>query len=435
LVKNTHVLIRFSEIWLKSKVTRSKLLHLLSRNIEAAVGERPVDRYFRLVAGYSPGIRGRLSRVFGVKSFSPARKVTHGKLEKEFREFSRQVEGRSFRVTVHRPWKGYPKKSMELEKELGAIADEFGKVDLTGFEVNLEVEIHEDGAYLFSERVPGPGGMPYGSEGKALAMFSGGIDSPVAAWMMARRGAAVELLFINPLGPALESRVSAVFKSLEPWLPGARLHVVDAKEEIDGISTAITEGERQTVYKRFMYRVAAVVARELACAGIVTGESLGQVSSQTLQSLSVINGSVDFPVFRPLIGMDKDEIVELAKRIGTFESSSSMKEFCSIETHSNANPRMEKIAREEEKLRFDFSAIASRARESTAEPLETAPPEGVKLKTIKMWEGVPELKKGEKYLFVCRQGHKSAEEVLKARSRGIEAYSLDYEKALKRGLV
>lgn len=433
--KWTHILLRFSEIWLKSKVTRKKLLRILSQNIQEAAGEHPLFENARLVIGFSPEAFDVVKRVFGIKSISPALKVEHARLVEEFKKFSEQtIKGRKFRVTVNRSWKGYPKRSTEMERELGAVAQEFGIVDLTQYDVNMEVEIHEDGAYLFADRIPGPGGMPYGSEGRALAMFSGGIDSPVAAWMVARRGAALELLFLNPLGRALESRVHQVFGSLKPWIPGARLHVVNIKKEVDEMTSVVKEGSRQTVYKRLMYRVAQEAAVRLGCAAIVTGESLGQVSSQTLQSLAVIDEAVAMPVFRPLIGMDKDEVVALARKIGTFESSSSMQEFCSIESHSNASPTMEGISREEKKLRFDYLSIATRAREVVSG--ETAPkvPDG-DFTVIKMWEGIPKLKKGGRYLFVCKQGHRSAEEALNARENGIDAYSLDYKAAKKKGII
>jgi len=297
------------------------------------------------------------------------------------------------------------------------------------------VEIHRDGAYLFTRRIPGPGGMPYGSEGKVLALFSGGIDSPVAAWMMARRGAAVEFLFLNPLGPVLESRVHAVFTSISRWFPGARLHVIDIGDEVEEIRSNVREGSRQTVYKRFMYRVAQEVAQGLGCSAIVTGESLGQVSSQTLQGLSVIDGAVGTPVFRPLIGMDKDEIVSLARRIGSFDKSSGIKEFCSVESHSNASPRVEEIEREEKKLDFDYSSIASQIRKARPVTVELgSPPEG-DFVVVKLWEGIPKLRHGKKYLFVCKSGNRSAEEALRARKAGFEAYSMDYRTALKKGVL
>jgi thiamine biosynthesis protein ThiI len=430
----THIIVRFSEIWLKSRATRRKLLGILSRNMARAAGEEPEFRRTRLFLNYAPEKLAPLSRVFGVASFSPALEVPLDGLEERFGGFARRsVRGRRFRVTVRRAWKGYPKKSPQLERELGAIADRYGTVDLTGYEVELGVEIHEGVAYLFDRRLKGPGGLPYGSEGRALALFSGGIDSPVAAWMLARRGAGLELLFLNPLGPVLESRVRGVFETLRPWLPGAELKVVDIQEEVERIRAEVKEGMRQTVLKRFLYRVAAEVARELECTALVTGENLGQVSSQTLQSLTVIDGAVKTPVFRPLIGMDKEEIVALARRIGTFKVSSKLKEFCSLEGHSNASPGVGETLRAE--LDFDHAAVASRLRASRSVELGLSPPDGVGLEVVRVWEGVPKLDASKRYLFVCKEGSRAAEEAHRARASGMEAYALGCKEARKRGLM
>ncbi len=429
----SHVLVRFSEIWTKSEVTRKKLERVLARNIEAQVGVSPEIKRGRLVlpkCNYHP-----LSRVFGVKSFSPALRVPLSRLEEEFEEFARAVKGRRFRVTVHRSWKGYGKTSQELQKELGAIAARHGKVSLRGFEVELGVEIHRDGAYLFTEKLEGPGGLPYGSEGRVLAMFSGGMDSPVAAWMVARRGAAVDALFLNPLGEGLESRVAGVFEPLKEWMPGARLFVVDIGEEVAQIREQVEEGFRQVVYKRFMYRVAGEVARRLGCEAVVTGESLGQVSSQTLRSISILE-ELGIPVLRPLIGMDKEEIIARAKELGTYGLSAGISEFCSIERHSNANPALEDVLREEGKLEFDFREISGRLREARQlDVKDLRPPAKGRFVVVRLWEGMPELEPGKKYVFVCQAGNSAYERAVEARRKGVEAYALSRKEAIKRGLL
>lgn len=435
----THVLVRFSEIWLKSPPTRRKLLRRLSDNIRGATGAEPEFTRTRLLLPYSDRSVKGLPRVFGVASFSPALRVGLDDLGAEFENFARRhVRNRPFRVSVRRAWKGHPKTSMELERELGALADRYGPVDLENYEVELGVELYEGHAYLFTGRMPGPGGLPYGSEGRVLALFSGGIDSPVAAWMAARRGAEVVPVFLNPLGEVLEAQVHRVFTTLAPWLPGARLQVADVSPEVEQIRTRVEEGTRQTVYKRFIYRVAEGLARELGCEGIVTGENLGQVSSQTLRSLAVIDRAVEFPVFRPLLGMDKEEISARAREIGTFGESSSMAEFCSLEGHSNAHPSPGGVLREEARLDFDPGEVVSRAR--PAEPTEVPdlqPPEGSldRLSVICMWEGTPELEPGRSYLFVCRQGQRAAEAANRARGEGLEAYAMSYGEARKAGLL
>ncbi|MBD3263439.1 hypothetical protein GF374_03615 [Candidatus Woesearchaeota archaeon] len=432
-----HILIRFAEIWLKSPPTRRKLLGLLSDNIKEATGEEPELRRTRLLLPYSKAALPGLSRVFGVASFSPARRVELDSLEQEFEKFARRhVHGRPFRVSVRRAWKGYPKNSMQLERELGSIADSYGPVDLENYQVNLEVELYEGHAFLFTDRMSGPGGLPYGSEGRVLALFSGGIDSPVAAWMVARRGTAVVPVFLNPLGKVLETRVQRVFETLAPWLPGAELRVADVSREVEQIRGRVKEGLRQTAYKRFIYRVAGELARKLGCAAVVTGENLGQVSSQTLTSLAVIDRAVDIPVFRPLLGMDKEEISARAREIGTFESSSAMKEFCSLESHSNANPTLGEALAQEARLDVDAGQVTSRL--GPAEPAELPdfePPSGGEFRVVKVWKGTPKLEKGARYLFVCRLGLRAEEEAYRARQCGFEAYALDYGTARRRNLI
>ena len=270
---------------------------------------------------------------------------------------------------------------------------------------------------------------------RVLAMFSGGMDSPVAAWMVARRGAAVDALFLNPLGEGLESRVAGVFEPLKEWMPGARLFVVDIGEEVAQIREQVEEGFRQVVYKRFMYRVAGEVARRLGCEAVVTGESLGQVSSQTLRSISILE-ELGIPVLRPLIGMDKEEIIARAKELGTYGLSAGISEFCSIERHSNANPALEDVLREEGKLEFDFREISGRLREARQlDVKDLRPPAKGRFVVVRLWEGMPELEPGKKYVFVCQAGNSAYERAVEARRKGVEAYALSRKEAIKRGLL
>ena len=431
------IIIRFSEIWLKSPVTRRKMIGIFKDNVSRAIGQEVGFEDARLVTAYSPRAVSGLARVFGVKSFSPVFKFRLSELSEGVRKLSRKIlsPGKSFKIDARRTVK-VGKTSMELQKELGAIAAGTGaRVDLSSPDITIGVEVHKDHAYVFLERIPGPGGMPLGVEGRALALFSGGIDSPVAAWMVARRGASVEALFLNPLGPALESKVSAVFKALEEWMPGSKLHVIDVSKEMDEIRGCVREGFRQTVYKRFIYRVAEELAKQRGGLFVVTGESLGQVSSQTLQSLHVIEGASGIPVLRPLIGMDKEEITRLARKIGTYGASSSIPEFCSMESHSNASPRIGDVLREERKLDFDYPGIAARIREASRTGIDLSPPGGRKLTVVRVWEGVPELQKNKEYLFVCKSGNVADEEALKAREMGFTAFSLSHRKARKKGLI
>ncbi len=432
-LKYTHAMIRFSEIWLKTTPTRKKMLKLMRNNIQEKIRLKAKQEAARIVVPYNDSFE-KLSNVFGVKSFSPCVKVNLTTLEEGFRKYSESVlyPGLKFRVTVKRMIKSGNKTSQQLQVDLGAIAYETGaKVNLTKFDVNIEVEIHKDFAFIFHERMNGPGGFPYGSQGRALCLFSGGIDSPVAAWMVARRGASLDFIFINPLGPALEAKVLGVFSSLKKWIPDSKLRVVDVSKEIEEIRNQVNEGNRQTILKRFMYKVSEKVSRGKP---LVTGESLGQVSSQTLKSLTVIQQSIKSLILRPLIGMDKDEIVKLARMIGSFEKSSQLSEYCSLESHSNANPELLEIIQEEKKLDFDYVEIISRIREAKAGEVDISPPDG-KFEIVKIWEGIPELEKEKKYLFICKSGNMSDEMALKARKQGFEVYSLDLKQAKKKKFI
>lgn len=427
----THTLVRFSEIWLKSPSTRNKMMGRLAGNICRAMKAKPEKEMARIV------LRGvhDLSRIFGVKSFSPCFKVPNGRLESFFAEYSSKLlrPGMKFRVTARRSAKVGEKTSMELQKSLGEIAFRTGaSVDLKNFDVNLEVEVHSEYTYVFHEKFEGPGGFPSGSQGRGLVLFSGGIDSPVAGWLMARKGMNLDFIFVNILGPALESKVKKVFSSLGEWLPGSELFVVDAVKNAESIRSQVREGLRQIVYKRMIYRIAEKFCTERKIPVIITGESLGQVSSQTAKSLACIEKAVNIPVMRPLIGMDKEEITAIAEKIGTYKYSSAIPEFCSMEDHSNASPSGFEVDQEEKNISVDFSGTTARKARNQKFDLE---PKERDYEVVLMWKALPVLKKGKKYLFVCKSGNKSAEEAVKARKAGFEAYSIDYRQAKKKGFI
>ncbi len=430
-----------SEVWIKSEVTRRKLMRLildqLSRRIEGKVyAKGPVI----FVEPYSRKNLEVLLKTFGIKVVSPAKRVKLGELEKTVVELAEESKAKTFRITAKRVWKGYEKSSIEIQRELGAsVVDKLGlKVDLKNPELEIFVEIHRDFALVYTERLEGAGGLPYSSQGRVLVLFSGGIDSPVAAWLLARRGAEVKLLFLNPLGDALESEVYEVYEALKAWIPELELYVVDTSKLVELIREKVKEGYRQVVLKRFMYRIAERVANLLKCRAIATGESLGQTSSQTLANLQIIDEVISLPVLRPLLGMDKEEITELARKIGTYEESSKIAEFCALEKHSNASAKREKVLEEEAKVKVDVEEIVSTLRPAKkVEIPELKPPEDLRdFVIIRLWkEKVPRLDPGKRYVFVCSAGNRAREEALKARRQGIEAYALSLKEAKKRGLL
>jgi tRNA uracil 4-sulfurtransferase len=337
-------LVRFGgEIFIKSRRTRSAFLSRLRGNIQDALAsaESPAslelgwDRLYVRSAG--DGAPPALARVFGISSFSPIDAVVPASVdaivEAGARVFTERVRGKRFAVRARRAGR-HPFSSHDVQVELGArLFPASAGVDLGNPEVAVHVEVRDDRAFLYSERVPGAGGLPLGVEGRAITLLSGGYDSAVAAWLMLKRGVAQEYVFCNLGGDAYERAVVQVGKVLaDDWSYGTRprLHVVDFAEPLRALREGSRERYWQVVLKRLMYRAASLVGRELGSEAIITGEAVGQVSSQTLPNLRAIEPAAELPVFRPLIGFDKDEIIERAKHIGTAGLSEQVKEYCAI---------------------------------------------------------------------------------------------------------
>ncbi|MDD1664515.1 MAG: tRNA 4-thiouridine(8) synthase ThiI [Methanomicrobiales archaeon] len=325
-------LVRYSEIFLKSDPVRREWEKALTGNIrEVLPGCRVRSERGRIwVEG--PVDRERLRRVFGIVSFSPVTWCSLGDLHETLLDICRKcgVEGsRTFGLRMRRVGT-HPFTSQEKAVELGnLVRGEFPhlEVDLDRPDLDLHVEIREGDCYLYTEVIPGAGGLPLGVEGGVVALVSGGIDSPVAAWMMMKRGCRIIPIFValeTFLDDDARSRTEKVIEVLRLYQPDIRLRVIPdsflacAKE---GLVRRGLEKFTCLICKRRMYRMAEDVAREEGAKGIVTGESLGQVASQTLDNLLVLDDAAGLPVYRPLIGLDKEEITRIAREIGTFPTS------------------------------------------------------------------------------------------------------------------
>ncbi len=440
------MIVRYGELWTKSEVTRRRMESALLDNIRAALSdlEFRVRRWRGRIFVDSPHAEAaadRLSRVFGVVSVSPAATV-----EKDLESISQAAlalargrinPGMSFAVRAHRADKRFPLTSPEIQRKIGGKikAETRAKVDLKSPDVEIWIEI-SDRAYVYDRIIRGPGGLPYGTQGRAVMLFSGGIDSPVAAWMVARRGVRLDFLFFNPGVPEAEAHAYRVYRYLrDRWYVSGEFYVYDGSEVAWQILSRVREGLRQVVLKRVMYRLAQELARRTGALAIVTGESIGQVSSQTLTNLAAIEESVEIPVIRPLAGLDKDETVSWARRIGTYDLSIQIREFCSLERHSNASATLEEVVREEEKLKFDPSNAEFRGH--LPAPRDRAPPPaGVVVINLEREDvRLDELKPETPYVFVCRAGVSARLYAEKARERGIEAYALSEEEARELGLL
>jgi thiamine biosynthesis protein ThiI len=333
-------LVRYGEIFLKSDYVRRQWENVLVRNIREVLQPACRIRSERgriWVAG--PVDPERLRRVFGIVSFSPVTRCTLGDLNGTLLSLARDRRAgdhRTFAIRMRRVGT-HPFTSQEKAVELGnLVRAEFPhlEVDLDNPDLELHVEIREGDCYLYTVVIPGAGGLPLGVEGTLVALVSGGIDSPVAAWMMMKRGCRILPVFValeGFLGEDARARAEEVVEVLRDYQPGIRLRVIPDSYLACAQDQLVRGGlEKFTclICKRRMYRIAAAMARDEGAKGIVTGESLGQVASQTLDNLLVLDDAADLPVYRPLIGLDKEEITRIARTIGTFQPSTRIVEGC-----------------------------------------------------------------------------------------------------------
>ncbi len=362
------VIVRYGEISVKGPSTRKRMENLLVRNIRDALSSNNCSGYrVRKERGriYIEGVEGEeeayrvselLTRVMGIVSLSPSVVVSFTGLEdlveKAWRFFRGRIRGGSFAVRAHRIGEhGFT--SLDVQKKLGAIIhDETGiRVDLENPDYTAYLEIRGWKAYLYDTVLKGPGGLPIGSEGRVLALFSGGIDSPVAAWYMLKRGCIVDLVLFNIGGEEQVRGATMVARRLmKEWGYGytPRLYIVDIRRLIPRIAVKVPRSYIVIVIRRLMMRLASILAERIGAKALVTGESLGQVASQTLDNLYVIDRASSYPVLRPLIGFDKEEITRVARLIGTYELSARMKEFCMIGTRRIVTHSSLKIVEEYE---------------------------------------------------------------------------------------
>ena len=330
------LVVHYHEISLK-RGNRPLFLRHLRRNVERALAgtgpaglEQLSGRLVVDLEGHPAPetARDRVAQVFGVSSVTLAYR-TPSTLPAMKALLGRLLDGRafpSFRITARRAFKTYPMTSVDLNRALGAFVLEQvpTRVDLENAAQEIHVEVLPAETYIALDRVEGPGGLPVGVSGTVAALLSGGIDSPVAAWRMMKRGCRV--LFVHfhsvPYLPATsQAKARALVERLTAWQYASRLHLVAFGEIQREVVLSVPPPLRIVVYRRLMVRITEALARRAGALALVTGESLGQVASQTLENVASIDAAAGLPVLRPLIGMDKLEITAQAQRIGTFETS------------------------------------------------------------------------------------------------------------------
>ena len=340
----------------------------------ALEGEWPMALLFRLPEEAWPEAKARLQDTLGVERFARVHR-TPPDLEALKAALEKALEGQafgSFRITAKRSDKAFPLTSPEIERALGAFVK--GKtgapVRLKGAEREFVVRVLPGAALLEVERHPGPGGLPPGVSGRVVALLSGGIDSPVAAYRLMRRGAEVVLVHFHPfplLSWASREKAKALAERLARFQHRLRLHLVPFSEVQRHIIVEAPTAYRVVLYRRYMLRIAEAIAREEGALALCTGDSLGQVASQTLENLHAVNQAATLPVFRPLIGWDKEEIVAEAQRIGTYATSILPDEECCTlfaPKHPVTRARLEVVLETEARLPTEeLLALALKERE------------------------------------------------------------------------
>ena len=330
------VVVHYQEIALKGK-NRPWFISKLVGNLRKATSDLDVPSVRALVgrielrlgpsATYEQ-VAGRVSRVFGIANFARAARAPL-EIEAIASAINRDLgdmDTPSFRVSVRRADKGFPLRSPEIEREVGGrikLARGW-KVDLAHPALTVRVEIMADHAFYSFGKDRGAGGLPTGASGKVTCLLSGGIDSPVAAWRMMKRGCTVHLVHFHSypfLSRASQEKVREIAALLASWQLSARLFLVAFGEIQRQVVLAVPAPLRVVIYRRLMVRIADRIARLHGAGALVSGEVIGQVASQTLENMAVIASATRLPILRPLVGMDKEEIVEQAQRIGTYEIS------------------------------------------------------------------------------------------------------------------
>ena len=314
----------------------------------------------------------RAKTVFGFATVTRAcvvEKTMEAILDAAKNYLPRYMQGvRTFKAEAKRSDKSFPVKSPELSAAVGGAVLESVReirVDVNHPQMTLRVEIRAYGAYLHAGAEKGAGGIPTGSAGKALLLLSGGIDSPVAGYMMAKRGCVVEALHFESFPYTSEQakeKVLELAKEVTVYTGSMRVAVLSLTKIQEELVRKCDEEYFTLLLRRFMMRLAERVARRDGASALITGESLGQVASQTMQALAVTNGAVSLPVFRPCIGMDKEEIIGISRKIGTFDTSIlPYEDCCTVFTpkHPKTRPELSKV--EEQEARLDVTALEEEA--------------------------------------------------------------------------
>lgn len=351
----------------KMLVNRIKKLLKKFDNVEAYRHEGLI--FVRADKRHDPEmIIGEISKVFGVASISPALEC-----ESELNSIGDAAVAlmmdliekkgiKTFKLDAKRADKNFPVKSPEIARIIGAkvlVGCKVLKVDVHNPDCVLFVDLRKDKSYVFEQKISGFGGLPLGTNGKGMVLLSGGIDSPVAAWMMAKRGMLIEAVHFHSYpytSQRAQEKVEDLARIIAQYCGRFKMNVINLLPIQEQIVENCPEEETTILVRRFMMRIAEKVAQKSDCTMLITGENLGQVASQTAEALVVTDATVKMPVMRPLIALDKVDIIQKAKDIGTFETSIMPYEDCCtvfLPKHPATKPKLEKILESESKLDVD----------------------------------------------------------------------------------
>jgi len=339
------ILFHFGELSLKGK-NRSTFERQMARNIKRVIKpvlkpdgfHREHGRMLADVESISDDLLEHLALIPGIRNFSVAHEaelaleaIQQTAKQAVLAAYGEDVSGKPFRVTAKRGNKQFPIASPELNFEIGGyLKTQLDlAVNLDHPDIDVRIEIGRDAAYIYTCKIPGIGGLPVGSSGKGVVLFSGGIDSPVAAYTMMKRGMSVVLVHCyNSTINRDFAKIRDLAAQLSRYQGHVKLFLIDLEEFQRHAIATVPADYRMILYKRQMIREAAKIAHNMHAQGLVTGDSLGQVASQTLGNIQAIYDAADLPLLSPLIGFDKEEIIALARRIGTFDIS--IEEYCDI---------------------------------------------------------------------------------------------------------
>ncbi|MFC4022517.1 tRNA uracil 4-sulfurtransferase ThiI [Oceanobacillus longus] len=373
-----HILIRYGEMALKGKNIKTFIIRL-QENIQQKIKEFPnakvkrsQGRMFILLNGHEPDpVMEKLQNVFGIHSLSLAIKVDNN-LEKikeaALYALTKNEEVNTFKVSVKRIAKDFPVRSQELNQILGGhlLKNTEGiQVDVHKPDLEIKVEIRLEATYITSSVAPGLGGLPVGTSGKSLLLLSGGIDSPVAGYLAMKRGVQLEAIhFHSPpfTSERAKQKVLDLTKQLTKYGKAIKVHVVPFTNLQQEIFREMPEDYAMTIMRRMMFRISERVCENESILSLATGENLGQVASQTMDSMHTINEVTNYPIIRPLVTMDKQEVIQIAEEIGTYETSILPYEDCCtifVPKSPKTKPKREKVSYYEST--HDFTASIEEA--------------------------------------------------------------------------